>query len=103
TDLASIPRIFRWLLNQNGNSRRPAVLHDYLYRMQPISRAEADAIFRRALEAEGVILPGRWLYWSGVRMGGWIAWRGHRCALIDAHQKIPIPRGRESRIARHSS
>jgi len=77
TDLASIPRIFRWLLNQNGGSRRPAVLHDYLYRMQPISRAEADAIFRRALEAEGVILPGRWLYWSGVRLGGWIAWRGH--------------------------
>lgn len=78
TDLASIPRIFRWLLNQNGNSRRPAVLHDYLYRMQPISRAEADAIFRRALEVEGVILPGRWLYWLGVRLGGWIAWRGHR-------------------------
>lgn len=78
TDLASVPRLLRWLLDVNGSSRRPAVLHDYLYRMQPISRAQADAIFRRALEAEGTILPGRWLYWSGVRVGGWIAWRGHR-------------------------
>lgn len=77
TDLASIPRIFRWLLNQNGGSRRPAVLHDYLYREQPVSRAIADEIFRRALQAEEMIGPGRWMYWSGVRFGGWLAWRRH--------------------------
>lgn len=74
TDLASIPRVFRWLLNQNGSSRRPAVLHDYLYTTQPIERSEADSIFRRALRAEDVTLPGQFLYWSGVRLGGWLVW-----------------------------
>lgn len=77
TDLASIPRILRWLLDQNGTSRRAAVLHDYLYREQPVSRAIADEIFRRALQAEEMIGPGRWMYWSGVRFGGWLAWRRH--------------------------
>lgn len=74
TDLASIPRMLRWLLQQNGNSRRAAVLHDFLYATQPVTRAEADSIFRAALKAERVIGIGRGLYWAGVRVGGWLPW-----------------------------
>lgn len=85
TDLASVPRIFRWLLDVNGTSRRAAVLHDYLYRMQPVPRAIADEIFRRALQAEGMIAPGRWMYWCGVRLGGWVAWRGHARRANEVH------------------
>lgn len=77
TDLASIPRLLRWLLQQNGSSRRPSVLHDDLYRTQIVPRAKADEIFRQALNADGVIVPGQFLYWAGVRVGGWIAWRSH--------------------------
>lgn len=75
TDLASIPRPLRGILNQNGNSRRPAVLHDYLYQTQSLPRAAADEIFRRALAAEDIGAVGRFVYWSGVRIGGWLAWR----------------------------
>ena len=78
TDLASVPRLLRCVLNRNGASRRPAVLHDALYRTQVVSRARADEIFRQALEAEGVIAPGIALYWLGVRVGGWVAWRNHK-------------------------
>jgi hypothetical protein len=74
TDLASVPAVFRWLLRVNGNSRRPAVLHDFLYRTQPVDRSQADAIFKRALEADGVVTAGRFLYWAGVRVGGWFPW-----------------------------
>lgn len=71
TDLASIPRVFRWLLEQNGGSRRAAVLHDYLYRTHVTSRAQADELFSKALKAEGVNPIGGFLYWAGVRLGGW--------------------------------
>lgn len=74
TDLASIPRAFRWLLQQNGGSRRAAVLHDFAYKTHFASRAEADALFRKALAEEGVNPVGRFLYWSGVRVGGWWPW-----------------------------
>lgn len=74
TDLASVPRPFRNILDINGRSRRAAVLHDFLYTEQKRSRAECDSIFRKALIAEGVSAAARWLYWSGVRVGGWVAW-----------------------------
>lgn len=80
TDLASIPRPLRGILQQNGVSRRPAVLHDHLYTTQSRPRAEADEIFRRALAAEGMGGPGRFAYWAGVRLGGWLAWRGKKIA-----------------------
>jgi hypothetical protein len=78
TDLASIPRPFRGVLQQNGVSRRPAVLHDHLYVTRSVPRSEADAIFRRALAAEGMGAAGRFTYWAGVRAGGWAAWRRKR-------------------------
>lgn len=84
TDLASIPRPFRGILNQNGNSRRPAVLHDHLYVTRSVPRSEADAIFRRALAAEGIGAGGRFIYWASVRMGGWVAWRKKRAKIISS-------------------
>lgn len=78
TDLASIPFVFRWLLNQNGGSRRPAVVHDWLYRNHIMSRKEADALFLRALKYEEVNRVGAWLYWAGVRVGGWLPYGKRR-------------------------
>lgn len=74
TDLASIPRPLRGVLNQNGPSRRAGVLHDYLYCSQPCSRSEADGLFRFALACDGVGPVTRTTFWSGVRAGGWIYW-----------------------------
>jgi hypothetical protein len=74
TDLASIPRVLRSIYERNGLSRRPAVLHDYLYCAQLTTRAEADALFLEALAAEGVGWAMRRSMWLGVRVGGWVYW-----------------------------
>lgn len=78
TDLASIPRILKSLISVNDDSRKPAVLHDYLYTTQPVSRAEADFLFLEALESVGVGYMRRHTLYTGVRIGGWIAWNGHK-------------------------
>lgn len=74
TDLASIPRALQFALNVTGKSRRAAVLHDYLYCTQQVSRKTADEALRLALVAEGMSAAAARLYWLGVRSGGWQAW-----------------------------
>ena len=58
---------------------RAAILHDQLYCSLgldgQLSRADCDAVFRRALLAAGVPAYKAWLYWLGVRAGGWVGWR----------------------------
>jgi hypothetical protein len=74
TDLASIPRIFHSLIPVNGKHSPAAIIHDYLYAVQPMSRAEADAIFLEAMEAVGVNWLRRKAMYAAVRTGGWVAW-----------------------------
>lgn len=74
TDLASIPRLVRPVLDQNGTSRRAAVLHDFLYCRQTTSRADADELFDEAMELDGVGRVERTLMYAGVRVGGWLYW-----------------------------
>jgi hypothetical protein len=79
TDLASVPRIPVAYLLTGGAGRKAAVIHDTLYKDhevngEPVSRAQADAVFREALAAQGE--PGwrAWTMWAGVRVGGGQAW-----------------------------
>jgi len=80
TDMASIPRGLWNVLPPVGSYDRPAVVHDFLYQHGDgsVSRAEADAVFREAMEVVGV---GWWarqtIYW-GVRLGGWRPWNRYR-------------------------
>ncbi len=75
TNLASIPRLLRAVLNVNGKSRKAAVLHDFLYCSQILSRADADNLFYEALLSEGMSKSLARIYWSGVRAGGWMHYR----------------------------
>jgi hypothetical protein len=83
TDLASIPQAIRNLpmLDVNGASRRPAVLHDFLYHTGGGSHFDknvADNLLRLALIAEGVPHNVAWIYYYAVRWFGGPAWRaGH--------------------------
>ena len=86
-DLASIPRIFWFLISPFELSIAAPLVHDFLYAhdgdppagsIEPprvYSRKEADQLFRTIMEIEGV--PG-WrrtpAYWA-VRGFGWIGWR----------------------------
>lgn len=54
-----------------GYGMRAAILHDWLYTVGTLSRAECDAVFYRALTTgDGT---ARWrasIFWLGVRLGG---------------------------------
>lgn len=77
TDLASVPRVMRWLVPvANAKNRRAAIVHDYLcYRevqeKYGITQRQADEIFREALEVCGVSVVGRWGMWTPVRVYQW--------------------------------
>lgn len=80
TDFASIPRGLWNLLPVHGRQDKAAVLHDFLYAHNGVTRAEADALFREAMEAEGVGKVARNLMYAGVRAGGWKPWNKYRAA-----------------------
>lgn len=84
TDLASLPRVMRISLDRNGPSRRPAVVHDWLYCTKTTTRAEADKLFLDMLKAEGVSRLKRIMFYSGVRAGGWVYWN-RRPGLIGSY------------------
>lgn len=90
TDFASVPRIFWTLLPPDGLYTYPAIVHDYLYWFQPVSRQDADAIFLEIMEEFEVRPSARAAIHAGVRAGGGIAW--------DANAKLRD--GGEKRILR---
>ena len=72
TDLATVPRVFTWLIPRYGTYSRAAILHDYLCveaHAGRFRRSDADGLFRRVLREEQVSLPRRWLMWAAVRAG----------------------------------
>jgi hypothetical protein len=54
TDCASVPRVPIAYLFFGDTAHASAVLHDWLYRHHPCTRAQADAVFLEAMQAEGV-------------------------------------------------
>jgi len=79
TDFASIPRMLWTLIGHPaGKYAQAAVLHDWLYATAPVSRQRADALFFEAMGVLRVRRSRQWALWSGVRVGGWWAWWGHR-------------------------
>lgn len=86
TDLASIPRIFRnipWL-DPNGVSRRPAVVHDYLYGSKfgrRYGKEFADHFLRDALLAEGAAQGVASAFYWAVCLGGGGGWASDGRAL----------------------
>jgi len=74
TDLASIPKFMRGLLDVNDSHRRAAVLHDFLYCAQHLTRKQADDLLLEAMEAIGVQAWKRNAMYAAVRVGGWAYW-----------------------------
>jgi len=69
TDLASIPRMFRWLLPQNdGHHRAAAIVHDYLCRERQVPRSVADSVFLEAMTALGEHTWRRYTMYGAVRL-----------------------------------
>lgn len=74
TDLASVPASMIWLFRSYGGpTTRCALLHDFLCDLTrqpgaPLTRRDADGIFRRVLQEEGMSWLRRWLMWGAVRL-----------------------------------
>ncbi len=84
TDFASVPKVVEWLpgFDVNGNSRRPAVLHDFLYCSQMYPRDRCDYLFYEALVSVGYSAAQARLFWLGVRSGGWLYYGRRKGGLI---------------------
>lgn len=80
TDFASVPRIGMIYAMLGDCAHEPAVIHDYLYFVGTTSRSLADKVLLEAMGVIGLPFWRRWPIYSGVRIGGWVAWNGHRKA-----------------------
>lgn len=73
TDYASVPRIFRNIINSYGKHGRAAVIHDWLYSKEcplNITREKADKIFLEIMEEWGVSKLKRKFMYRMVRLFG---------------------------------
>lgn len=71
------------LIQKLGRQNKAAVIHDALYQgivesMRIIPRWLADRIFLDGLKDLGVGRVKRYLMYWGVRLGGWLSWRGNK-------------------------
>ena len=89
-DGASIPKFLHPFLSPVGVLLIGGLIHDYAYKYQTllksnrkdtlgvITQKEADIIFRDInIEINGFFLMNYLAYWS-LRLGGFMAWNGHR-------------------------
>ncbi len=96
TDFASVPRAFVWFLPRYGRYTRAAILHDYLWRFRvgsatdPVSRRDADGLFRRVMRELGVPFLRRWIMWTAVRWAALTKPDGRRGWLGDAPQVLLV-------------
>lgn len=74
TDFASIPRVFWSALRPDGLYAYAAVIHDYLYWEQMLSREQSDAILKACMEDFDIDAATVWAVHTGVRLGGKAAW-----------------------------
>jgi hypothetical protein len=88
TDFASIPRIFWSALPPDGLYTYPAIVHDYLYWEQTVTRSQADDIFRYAMEDFNVPRPSIDAIYTGVRTGGSFAWNGNATRKAAGERRV---------------
>lgn len=85
TDLDSVPRIPFVYSKFKGRTVAAALIHDYLYKLQPdgITRKEADNKFLDLMILEGVGEFHRTMIHLAVRVGGGPSWASNRRRLED--------------------
>lgn len=88
TDMASVPRFLWWLYSPFGSYGNAAILHDWLYSSELFSRKTCDQIFRHAMQVSGVNVIRRNIIYFAVRMFGWLVWRNHVPAKVQALRQI---------------
>jgi len=75
SDLASIPQLFQNIISKVGVYDSAAVIHDWIYSVQTLSRDACDNVFLRAMKASGVGFFKRYAMFWGVRGFAFLAWK----------------------------
>jgi peptidoglycan hydrolase-like protein with peptidoglycan-binding domain len=88
TDFASVPRPIWWLFPPWAKYGNAAVLHDYCYWEQNISRKEADAVILEGMKDLRVSWLTRQLIYRALRLFGWIAWWGNKREKAAKHLQV---------------
>jgi hypothetical protein len=80
TEFTSVPRALWPELSPVGEHQRTAIIHDYLYWMQPCEREETDNLLMIAMKQDGVSDLQRGAVYAGVRMASADVWNANRVA-----------------------
>ena len=97
SDLASVPRLFRWYVGRVGPHLEASIVHDYLYIAwqkkdllpEEHMRRFADRLMLVAMNAAGMCCKARFIYWA-VRLFGCRAFFGrNRGPLILRENQLP--------------
>lgn len=88
TDFASIPQVFWTLLRPDGEYSYPAIIHDYLYWSQRISRDKADKIFNLAMGDFGIDTITKTAVHGAVRAGGGPPWQRNAEAKARGEKRV---------------
>ena len=89
TDLASIPREFWTFLPRDGRYMPAAIIHDYLYWEQQISKSISDSILNLAMQDLNVGSVTTALIYGAVRLpfGEW-AWKNNTDLKLAGEKRI---------------
>lgn len=74
-DLDSVPRIPVIYARYKGRTVAAAVLHDFFYKRQVVTREKADRLFLAAMALEGVPIRYCIVIHLAVRVGGFLPWK----------------------------
>jgi hypothetical protein len=88
SDFASIPPAFYSLLRPDGEYAYAAVVHDYLYWTQTLSREEADQILKLAMEDFEIGTLTLNTIYNAVRLGGEGAWNSNAINKANGEKRI---------------
>lgn len=91
-DNASIPKVFRSLLDTHGPYGKAAIVHDYLYWTQLCTRLQADNLLMVAMEESNVPVMTRREVYYGVRLGGNSAFEANRAERMAGGLRV-VPEG----------
>lgn len=75
TDFASVPRILGVYDLEGGRCNKAAVVHDWLYTTQRVTREQADQVLREAILASGYSAFTASMFYAAVRIGGASHWK----------------------------
>lgn len=88
TDFTSVPRPIWWLFPPWAKYGNAAVVHDYCYWEQSMSRKTADAVILEGMKDMGVYWLTRKLIYCALRLFGWIAWCRNRHEKAAKHIRV---------------